>query len=233
MANGDRMRRNATTSPLLKLPAEIRERILTFVLGGMLIHIRCTPFSFVEFTKSRVSKGVWAEPGFSRYICQEKLTETQSRNKSRQGYPVIPTSDMKEYYIKQERECHARCYKPGNEKQVNLQILGSSRQLYEEANYLLWSTNTFSFDDSFVLGRFLECLNASQKQKLQKLHLITDMEFVSRYRELISSRHEWEIALKPEMTYLKNLTSLHLRFDLRYGGPPDKEEHAAHYGGRI
>ena len=203
------------------------------------------------FVKTRLATGeqvdIYRAPTYFRHaICQENLTETHSRNESRQGYPIIPTSDMKEYYIKPERERHARCCKRRNRERVNLQILESSRQLYEEASYVFWSTNTFSFEQSYVLSRFLEYLNASQKQKLQKLHIITDMEFVSTSESINSSRQDWErqdwgmdfnssrqkwkMALKPELTCLENLTSLHLRFDLRYGGPPDKEEHADRYG---
>ena len=52
-----------------------------------------------------------------------------------------------------------------------LSLLGACRQAYEEANLLLWKTNTFSFEDATTLSTFVNSLHSTQRKKLARMHI--------------------------------------------------------------
>ncbi len=56
---------------------------------------------------------------------------------------------------------------------LNLSILGTCRQMYEESSYLLWTTNTFSFQDGLTLKVFVDSLHSTQRKKLTRMHVDT------------------------------------------------------------
>ena len=60
-----------------------------------------------------------------------------------------------------------------------LVILPVCRQLYEECNFILWSTNIFSFDHGATLAKFVSSLNPAQKRNFKNMHLIVNPEMVS------------------------------------------------------
>ena len=54
---------------------------------------------------------------------------------------------------------------------LSLSLLGACRQAYEEANLLLWTTNTFSFGDGTTLRTFVNSLHSTQRKKLTRMHI--------------------------------------------------------------
>lgn len=54
---------------------------------------------------------------------------------------------------------------------LSLSLLGVCRQAYEEGNLLLWTTNTFSFEDGTTLRTFVNSLHSTQRKKLTRMHV--------------------------------------------------------------
>ena len=59
-------------------------------------------------------------------------------------------------------------------KSMTLDIMQACRQAYNEANQVLWSTNTFSFCDAATLDQFMVARRLYQKRTLRKLRLEMD-----------------------------------------------------------
>lgn len=57
---------------------------------------------------------------------------------------------------------------------MHLTALRVCRQIYNEANRVLWSTNTFSFHDVVTFYRFMDTRTTCQKRLLKKLRLQID-----------------------------------------------------------
>ena len=92
---------------------------------------------------------------------------------------------------------------------LDLRILGACRQLYEEANVILWTTNTFSFEDGPSLQEFIQGLHTTQRNKLTRMHI--DLEWDS------TSSKQWREALLPSLvSKLNALQTLHITFDQGY-----------------
>ena len=89
---------------------------------------------------------------------------------------------------------------------LDLRILGACRQMYEEANVLLWTTNTFSFEDSTSLKIFIGGLHSTQITKLTRMHI----DFAWN----IEAADAWELLLRPSfVSKLNSLRTLHATFD--------------------
>ena len=76
--------------------------------------------------------------------------------------------------------CHHECMNPCSKHgccdtttrhftTLSLSVLQTCRQFYEEAHHVLWTTNTFVFDDAYSLPFFLTRLNSVQRRKLTNL----------------------------------------------------------------
>lgn len=93
---------------------------------------------------------------------------------------------------------------------LDLSILGACRQIYEEASVLLWTTNTFSFEDSTPLRKFIRSLHSTQIRKLTRMHIDVAWE--------LNSIREWEVLLRRSfISKLKGLRTLHATFDQYFG----------------
>lgn len=54
---------------------------------------------------------------------------------------------------------------------LRLEVLRTCRQVYSEANPILWSTNTFSFEDQYSFTHFVDVRSAVQKRLLRCIRL--------------------------------------------------------------
>ncbi|KAL8916912.1 MAG: hypothetical protein Q9208_008276 [Pyrenodesmia sp. 3 TL-2023] len=206
--------RNAITSPLLRLPLELREQIWTHVLGERLIHLKYDPtaedpehrpvFS-LEFSLSSYG-------GYERIILRHY---TEMNGNIWSASIVVPRmvrdEDDKDVGKWQEShdECHLHDYDPhslpprrpadlsGNST-MHLTVLRASRQIYVEANRILWATNTFSFNDAPSFEEFMKTRNAHQKR------LINTLRFEMHWGS--SEAKQWNSVLN--MTLVKSLTGL-------------------------
>ncbi|KAL8722201.1 MAG: hypothetical protein Q9181_007538 [Wetmoreana brouardii] len=167
---------NADTSPLLKLPAELRKKIFTYVIGDQLIHIG----RFKQCDGSLIRHA----------LCTADTSEATAYEESILGYSQIPEWEDPVCYVEIFGSRHEACMPwPGkvychdssNDSQNNppaeqiptmdLSLLSVSRQAYEEANHILWTTNTFCIDSPSAFKSVITSLNFGQKNKLAKLHI--------------------------------------------------------------
>ena len=108
---------------------------------------------------------------------------------------------------------HEWCCHQGDQiaPKLSLSILRGCRQMYEEANFLLWTTNTFSFTDHHSFKDWVRQLKISQKRKLAAIHI--DHTF---------SDLEWFCLTFVSPTLAKMLPSLrtlHVTLENIYHGP--------------
>lgn len=211
------IQRNASTSPLLKLPGEIREMIFSLVVGHQLIHLLYLP------TQGR----------FRHTVCTATTSEDEAYEEFMTGHGHIPANDSAQFYSITFKERHVHCKSWSREDNrffdaeqqrlfrlmsaderrkpmLDLSILGVCRQIYEEANVLLWTTNTFSFEDTTTFRTFVDGLHSTQRKKLARIHI--DFAWV------LFSAHEWERSLRPLLlSKLDGLRTLHATFDQYFG----------------
>lgn len=99
---------------------------------------------------------------------------------------------------------------------MHLTVLRASRQIYVEANRVLWTTNTFSFDDGPSLGEFTKTMKPHQKQLIRNL----------RFEMCWSSANvmPWNSALS--MALVKSFTGLQtLRLQILCNLEKDRWDH--------
>ena len=73
-------------------------------------------------------------------------------------------------------------------EQLHLSIMRTSRQIYKEAYYVLWTTNTFSFQDHGTCAHFFHTITPAQGHQLRALFLHLKL------REWFDF-HEWNSSL--------------------------------------
>ena len=204
---------------MLKLPAEIREDILSLVLGRKLIHL-----VYIRRRRRR---------GLRHTVCTAASSEDEVHEQFMTGYTHIPTEDSADFYSPIFKNRHAHCkswdleddrvwtdeerflsrLKTKEERRkpmLDLSILGACRQMYEEANAILWTTNTFSFEDGLSLQKFIQGLHTTQSNKLTRMHI--DVQW-----DLSGSEEQWREALLPSLlSKLNALQTLHITLDQDY-----------------
>ena len=123
------------------------------------------------------------------YVCVHEQSETaiyQQWKADIENGSVKPVDDWKH---KNECIVEFQCNEPfcaekeshqeeNSGKKLQLALLRTCRQVYVEANPLLWTTNTFSFGEVRLLRDFVAQRNMKQKQLLKKIHL--DWNIASR-----------------------------------------------------
>ncbi|KAL9020375.1 MAG: hypothetical protein Q9185_002349 [Variospora sp. 1 TL-2023] len=90
---------------------------------------------------------------------------------------------------------------------MRLTVLRASRQLYVEANQILWTTNTFSFTDGIALERFMKTQSIHQRRLIRSLRL--EMRW-----DCDEVDSEWNAALSKDLIKsLSGLRSLRLQVE--------------------
>ena len=165
---------------------------------------------------------------FRHAICVSNQSEQSAYEEAVSGVAVVPDGESPEHYIASCKERHAACKMCGNgpmflleEDQrtlrVDLNVLGVCRQLYEEANHLLWATNTFSFEDPKTFGNFFGSLNPAQKRNLTSIHISADIGglgshyYTSAYQRARWDSDYWGKGLKhSNLNMLRGVQVIHL-----------------------
>ena len=83
-------------------------------------------------------------------------------------------------------------------REMHLKILRTYRQMFAEANRILWATNTFSFNDPASFKRFMETRKPFYKQNMRKFRLVMDWTSDGHWA--------WTVAL--HMSHLNSLQGL-------------------------
>lgn len=193
------------------MPVEIREQILRLVLGDILLHLKDRTFVGVKIHRHA--------------ICVAAKSETEAYKELVSSYDNMPPNQTDEFYSitcqERHRDCDS-CGKKGNGQDVevvngkwvlpmsgaatlDLSMLYVCRQLHEEGNRSLWTTNTFSFDDCESFGNFMDRLSPRQGSSLARLHI--QMVYAQ-------DNYEWAKTLTvPLLHRLQGLRTVHLCFD--------------------
>lgn len=155
----------------MKLPVEIRDKIFRALLGDQVLHI------------SRFSYTTWHDS-----------LDSKKRNKAWLGYwehcvCLHPRSEDEDYrrFKHDNREesnetdiGHVDCMGqsdgdlPVTDAHLDLRILRVCRQLYHECSPVVWTTNTFSFDDGVLFSDFMSERSFIHKKLMKRLHLHTN-----------------------------------------------------------
>ncbi|KAF2865442.1 hypothetical protein BDV95DRAFT_586414 [Massariosphaeria phaeospora] len=168
---------NAQNSSLLRLPAELREQIWTYAFGNRTLH----PDSSRKF---------YGHPGrgtLTFYRCQEPHSDAEVYAMSLQGSaPDAPYSWAAESMVQDDRWVGSHGTRCLMQKAENATAPAVCKQMYHEAEEIIWKTTTWSFASPFAFQDFVRTPGV-------KLHLITQLSIVLDHRGL----HGWENALTP------------------------------------
>ena len=137
------MKLNGSASPLLRLPPEIRNRILAYALGGEHIHL---------FTYSQKTALTHGRRPKSTVEMDGVYNTTAGVWNNGCGIGTMPPPGR-----------HDRCIS----EWYSIAPLLVCRQIYTEACLLPYALNIWSFDWTYVLTRFLRRLQACQRRALR------------------------------------------------------------------
>lgn len=147
------------------MPLEIRNKIWTLVLGNRLIHL--------ELLGARRGQTATGERWSSKHIVCRRDRPEHEMTEEEIGWRQPHQSCHHELSLKWGNRSMA--HRIPDPESMHLTVLRVCRQVYCEANDILWATNTFSFDDAdptFI--DFMESRTTRQKQILKKLRLQMD-----------------------------------------------------------
>ena len=152
-----------------------------------------------EFNES-LYQTTFGTSGWCHLICEEDGLEGRELE--------ICLANRKPY----TRPVHACCHPDSawKEQTLDLRALRTCRHLYAEANKVLWTTNTFSFQLPMSLELFLKHRNASQKSIMYNLRL--------HIHSMAGTAAEWRRALNNTMVQsLKGLKHLRIYIEMGAG----------------
>ncbi|KIW06413.1 uncharacterized protein PV09_02864 [Verruconis gallopava] len=184
---------NVTSSPLLRIPAEIRRMIFAHVLGGHYVHVEQLHLGNVDrYEKKDIyfGQGLWNE------ICHEpdlEATAYKSFRDAKMGSDAAPTpygktkdgEDLAQgYHVDSWTYRHRECGKEPElhrfnialeewkaRKSLSLGCLRTCRLVHKEMRTLPYSENTFLFRNPTTFQTFVSSIRAEQLRALQRLSL--------------------------------------------------------------
>lgn len=195
------------------------------MLGDRLVHFRYLYDDEVSFeTNEELHVGMsWSrklQKGYGsawrHVVCENDGPEAREDRK-------FTTSRGQVYSLQSHRTCESdlhydtpepdtiymESYYLGHET-MRLSVLRSCRQIYVEANNMLWTSNTFSFADSTTFKRFMMTRTINQRRLIKSLRLQTDSPF--------NEACQWEKSLN--LALVRSLSALRrLRLNLEYTSP--------------
>ncbi|OCL03702.1 hypothetical protein AOQ84DRAFT_392084 [Glonium stellatum] len=190
-------------SPLLDLPAELRNRIYEFVLGGELLHVYRSSYRDTGFHITICQSQSAEANSYKRFMDpsideRAKITSKYTRKVSLQNYFTVGD----EYYVDPCSSRHTRgeCYNAGNPS-LDLSLLRVCKQIYYEARLVPYSTNAFGFQSADTFNIFISTLTPPKRSALEKLHLTRNIPNTGPNQ------------IKPPDPPLTGLKSLHLSLE--------------------
>ncbi|KAL8738482.1 MAG: hypothetical protein Q9181_000738 [Wetmoreana brouardii] len=220
--------KNASDSPLLRLPIELRNKIWTEMLGARLIHVDYFCDGELKFKDNEdfCSRLKYSTTTFESYgsawrhvVCQDDGPEDRpdaeviiegGHEQHDQAWSIRPHGLCDTDYEERDPALPFECY--GHET-MRLAILRTSRQVYVEANEVLFTTNTFSFKSPVALKRFVMTRNIHQKRLIRNLRM--EMNWGAAFLDIDG----WNSSLT--MATIKSLSGLRsLRLHILHGSVP-------------
>ena len=158
--------RNASCSPLLRLPLEIRDKIWASLLGDRLIH-----FEYIDMDPAYSIPDECLRSWHST-VCQHDCPESEvtQDDLARKHAHSRCSIHLEQYDTLVGEDCRLKRGQSHYEE-MHLTALRVCRQMYNEANSVLWSTNTFSFNNEATFRLFMGARTACQKLFLKRLRL--------------------------------------------------------------
>lgn len=188
--------RNAS-SPLLRLPLEVKNQIYEYTVGGNLIHVITNP-------EEGAAK-------FKNTICCARISEQEAE----EDFESESTHEWYAPAIEGRHNCcrfqdgvtsHDEKAKP---EVLNLGLLRCCRQIYNEAHHIPYSTNTFSCLDPKTLQSFVVSLAQGSKDN----HLAVRSLFLEMVSEEYDHFGPWGKALTTCGKHLKALQNVNISMD--------------------
>lgn len=173
-------------SPLLSLPAEIRNQIFEYVLGNKTVHV---------WGAVQGSMKLRADRKLRRSVCLREETEQDDAGwlKTRVKHETAATEQPS--YDARHSSCKVRCSsakeprvpKEATTDKMNLGLLLSCRQIHNEACLLPYQNNTFSFVSIIDLEAFISHLVPTQVAAVEHLSFLfhnfnADSTFAARLK---------------------------------------------------
>lgn len=175
---------NSNASPLMRLPAEIRNRIYREVLAANTIHLE--PGSGSSKVEHHVCRAVTND------------FDEAKRLQSQHGQGVVQRYDARHAGC---QSTSAQVVKPQLNR-LSLSILQTCREIHQEAALLAYSDNTFTFGDVCVLTDFLGCLTLAQARSVRSLVVLNRFG----HRSTVPVRSRFARLVETRLTGLRNLT---------------------------
>lgn len=90
--------------------------------------------------------------------------------------------------------------------QLDLRVLRTCRQLYDECNQVLWTTNRFAFQYADSFWMFVDARTAAQKSRMRKVQIQMD--------DYVQASADWHTILAPDLIQsLQGLKDLYFTFN--------------------
>lgn len=189
--------------PFLKLPPELQDMIITYVLGNRFLHIMCSMF---------LRPGL--EDRLFHYTCVSKINEKQFYKEYLNPYSEKPCqTDRPCHYSHVKNNCwnHDDCddmYR--YHSKMDLSLLGVCRELYRKGTRVLYSTNTFCFNEPTYFESFYKSLTLPYKSMLRQI-LLEAMFHVYEPEYSEYDHDEWGYVLSPNVVQqLSGVRAVHL-----------------------
>ncbi|KAL8925873.1 MAG: hypothetical protein Q9172_002026 [Xanthocarpia lactea] len=179
-------KQNSESSPILRLPGELREKIYKELLGNRLFHIEYTQWRHEDYDPDRMA--TWPDPAFyeeCRLSCVACLQEGTDSSKDSPLWgrclnlctadlqPPTPLPYSRESVKGTPEPWHKSrsIVRKPNERAIDGTILRSCRQIYNECHQVLYVSNTFSFNNPRVFLRFMQTVHTTNLRQIRRLQL--------------------------------------------------------------
>ena len=143
-----------TNSPLLILPREIRDQIFNYLIGSQTLHI-CNPEA----------------KNITHSVCKASESERDARLAHRLGWEPNEDRRLRSYTYR-----HSLCFSLGWKRpstrssfQLSLSLLRVSQQVYQEASYLLWTSNLFLFSKPETFTGFISARSREHRALIRRV----------------------------------------------------------------
>lgn len=193
------------------MPQEVKHRIYEFTLGGQLIHL-------LQNTANNTHSHEEDIP-LSHRTCRAILTEAEAQANQDNANPFeqVSISDDDDeledvWNVDANQDRHVDCYPDTKQSkdvrrrhQLNLSLLRVCRQIFNEAKGMQYAKNTFVFNCSFVMERFI-------RYRVQcNQHLLIRSIFMDIGLDHPATLKGWATVInKFVLKKLRDLTSLHV-----------------------
>ncbi|KAF2768554.1 hypothetical protein EJ03DRAFT_352091 [Teratosphaeria nubilosa] len=151
-------RENATNSPLLRLPPELRNRIWVMVLGGRVLHM---------FDRSRKPRVIICNHSLGDKADAQRIKAIQRANCEVSSEDIVTyEGEYKQRHGLLKKTCTAI------DDALSLQLLQTSRSIHQEAALIPYKHNVFSFQSVFNLSNFLKEIVLAQSSAIENITMV-------------------------------------------------------------